>query len=246
MMIIKPTLLLDTCALRHLDQLTLGRRPLLQYLFDAFELRVSNEVYKEVERHAKLMKMEDAIKRKRAEWRMPHCLDSSCLLRLLPDLPDTDDWYPHKNLHPNNQGHLFSPSGNAGERDLFLLFLEISCSGKIPIILSDDLKAYRIALRDLVEHKIRTGLLWITLDFVIYLVITGLKRFEGKTARNQFFLGELRGVVRDLVVRISGHKQLQQQLLTHYSSLAEMTFKLIDEGDSFTNLEKRYAKTKYR
>lgn len=245
-MITKPILLLDTCALKHLDRLSLGRRPLIEYLLTAFELRVSGEVYDEIRRHSRGMRLEKVVKQKRAEWRRSHCLDDSCLQRLLPDLPDTPGWYAHNKLYPNNHQHLFARSKNAGERGLFLLFLELSCAGETPILLSDDLKAYRLAMRDLVEWKIRTGVLWVTLDLVIYLIMTGLKRMEGKNIVNQFALAELRDVVRDLVLRISGDKLLQQQLLTHYQSLAEMTFNLVAGSDAFTQLEKKYAKNKYR
>ena len=242
----KPVLLLDTCALKHLDRLSLGRRPLTDYLLDAFELRVSPEVFEEMRRHVKGMKSEARLKQKKAEWRMRHCLDSACLQRLLPDLPDTPSWYPHTTLHPTNEAHLFSTSGNAGERDLFLLYVELSYAGLTPILLSDDLKACRLALRDLVHWKVRTGVLWITLDLVIYLAFTGLKRMVGRTAVNQFVLPELRGVIRDLVLRVSRDTQFQQQLLTHYHTLAEMTFNLVDGSDAFAHLEKRYGKLKYR
>jgi hypothetical protein len=245
-MIIKPTLLLDTCALKHLDKLSLGRRPLIGYLLNAFELRVSHEVYDELRRHVKGMEVEELIKKKKAEWRMRHCLDDSCLKQLLPDLPATELWYCHNGFHPTNQDHLFSKSGNAGERELFLLFLELGCSGRTPIFLSDDLKACRVAIRDLIGWKVRVGLLWITLDFVIYLTLTGLKRAEGRKVENRFRLAELRGVIRDLVLKVSGDQILQQQLITHYQQLAEMIFNLVDGSEAFTILEKRYGKTKYR
>lgn len=243
---IKPTLLLDTCALRHLDMLTLGRRPLVDYLLDAFELRVSHEVFDELRRHSRRMKLEPRIRQKRAEWRMRHCLDDLCLLQLLPDLPSTPAWYHHDNLHPNNRDHLFSGPKNSGERELLLLFLELSCVGHTPILLSDDLKACRVAMRDLIQWKVRTGVLWISLDFVIYLTLTGLKRQQGKQIVNQFILTDLRGVIRDLVLRVSGDKLLQQQLITHYSTLAELLFKVVDGNDSFNVLERRYGHLKYR
>lgn len=245
-MMIKPILLLDTCALKHLDKLSLGRRSLVDYLLNAFELRVSYEVYDELRRHTRSMELAKVIKKKRVEWRMRHCLDDSCLKKLLPDLPHTKSWYCHEDFHPNNQQHLFSASANAGERELFLLFLELGCSGRTPIFLSDDLKAYRLALRDLVEWKVRIGVLWITLDFVIYLTLTGLKRTEGKKVANQFCVAELRNVIRDLVLRVSRNTQLQQQLITHYQTLADMIFNLVDGSDAFTLLEKQYGKTKYR
>ena len=242
----KPVLLIDTCALRHLDKLTLGRRPLIHYLLSAFELRVTKGVYEEIKRHAKGMNLAPLIQKKRAEWRMNHCLDTKCLQDLLHDLPNTPQWYPHNNYHPNNHQHLFSGSANAGERELCLLFVELSFSGRTPILLTDDLKARRLAIYDLVGWKVRTGVLWITLDFVIYLIMTGLKRIEGKTVQTKFILSEIRNLIRDLVQRITGTTQLQQQLLTHYQALAEMTFNLVDANNAFTKLEKIYGQTKYR
>jgi hypothetical protein len=245
-MTIKPILLLDTCALKHLDKLMLGRRPLVDYLLKAFELRVSHEVYDELRHLTKNMQLAKLIKKKKAEWRMRHCLDDTCLEQLLPDLPDTPSWYCHEKFHPNNRQHLFSSSANAGERELFLLFLELGCTGRTPIFLSDDLKAGRVALHDLIQWKVRIGVLWITLDFVIYLTLTGLKRRVGRDVTNQFLLREVRDVVRDLVLRVSRNTQLQQQLITHYQTLAEMIFNLVDGNPAFTLLEKQYGQNKYR
>src|SRR5207244_4267567 len=98
---------------------------LVDYLLDAFELRVSPEVYEEIRRHSRGMRLEKRIAQKKAEWRMHHCLDDWCLQQLLPDLPDTPSWYPHNKLHPSNHQHLFAGSANVGERELFLLFLEL-------------------------------------------------------------------------------------------------------------------------
>jgi hypothetical protein len=207
---------------------------------------VPPEIFAELRRHVKDLTLRKTITRKRVEWKLKHCLDDACLRSLLPDLPDTTNWYAHAHIHPNNEQHLFAPGKNSGERDLFLLFLELSCAGRTPILLTDDLRATRLAMRDLMEWKIRTGILWVTLDFVIYIAMTGVKRFESKRVVNRFLLKDVHGVVRDLVLRISSNKEFQQQLLTHYHALAATVYNLVERSEAFTQLEQKYAKNKYR
>ena len=242
----KPVLLLDTCALKHLNDLHLGRKPLIKFLFDAFEIRVPPEIFKELGRHITDLTLRKEAMKKRAEWKCKHHLDDNCLKGLLPNLPDTQLWYAHPYFHPDNERHLFAASRNIGERDLFLLFLELSYLGRTPIFLSDDLRATRLAMTDLVDWKIRTGVLWVTLDLVIYIAITGVKRLEGKKVANRFLLKSVHSVIRDLVLRISANKDLQQQLFLHYHALATMTYNLVERSDSFTTLERKYGKEKYR
>lgn len=242
----RPILVLDTCSLRHLDELTLSRRPIVNYMLSAFDIRVPPEVFDEIKRHLRGMEEAKKLREKKAEWRRSLILDDDCLKRLLPDLPDTPDWYPHRAFHPSNQAHLFAPGRNAGERQLLLLYLELCAIGYVPILLSDDLKASRLAMRDLTGWKLKSGPLWITLDLIIYLVLTGLKRYERKKIVNRFLLRDVEMVIRDLVLRISATKELQQQLLTHYTQLARTTFQLVDSSEGFDRLERKYANHKYR
>jgi hypothetical protein len=215
-------------------------------MFSAFDIRVPPEVFEEIKRHLRGMEEEKKLKEKKAEWRRALTLDDECLKQLLPDLPDTPDWYPHRPHYPNNQAHLFAQGRNAGERQLVLLYLELCATGYVPILLSDDLKATRLAMRDVTGWKLKNGPLWITLDLIIYLVLTGLKRIESRRIVNRFLLRDVEMVIRDLVLRISTKQELQQQLLTHYIKLASTTFQLVDSNDGFNRLEKKYAKHKYR
>jgi hypothetical protein len=242
----RPLLLLDTCSLRHISGLSLGKKDLFDLLVEAFEVKIPEEIAEEIRRHIPKIKEKKEVKKILKQWKARVELSDQCLSSIVLDLPKTESWYPHDNFYPVNSQLLFNGKANKGERDLLLLHLQYVYLGRTPILLSDDLKARRLALNDIISRKIPAGLLWISLDFLVYLVMTGALRKERKDIRTKFILKEVQGLVRDLVNKVSSQQVFQQQLIVHYHGLVEMLYNTVVSENSFNELERKYGNVKYR